>query len=378
MSPFRVALACVAAAILWWTFTVQCNYGGNVTGLFTHGGTKFIPPGIAHENVFIFKNAPGFDGQFFHYMAHDPLIRTDYWQYMDTIRLRYRRILVPGLAYVLAFGQHAWIHATYIAVMALFLFGGVFATSHYALLNGLPAWAGVMFLAVPASLISIDRMAVDMPAAACIAGYIVLAMRGSRWPLYLLLIATPLVRETGNILIGSHVVLLCLRRRFFDAALFATAVIPAVAWGAYVATRTPAFDVPIVPVPFATIIQVLEFEPVARPPWQQILKWLHVAAVFGAWIALGFGLRTVLKTWRDPLQLPLLGFSGIAVLILNGKYWFGVYDFDRLTSPLLLLLLLAAMRERRWWLASPLLLITPRTAMEAAWQLRGVEYCFLR
>ena len=47
----------------------------------------------------------GFDGQFYHYMAHDPLLTHGMAGAVDLPRLRYGRILVPALAYAVAFGR---------------------------------------------------------------------------------------------------------------------------------------------------------------------------------------------------------------------------------------------------------------------------------
>ena len=67
----------------------------------------------------------------YHYAAHDPLIRTDIWRYMDDSRVRYRRILLPATAFVLALGQPSRIDTAYIVANSLFLILGAWWLSRY-------------------------------------------------------------------------------------------------------------------------------------------------------------------------------------------------------------------------------------------------------
>ena len=95
-------LAAIALVTLWQWATVTANYGGNWTALFCTGATQRQPPLVVSENIYLFANSPGFDGQMYHYIAHDPLMRSDLRRYIDDPRLRYRRILIPLLAYGVA------------------------------------------------------------------------------------------------------------------------------------------------------------------------------------------------------------------------------------------------------------------------------------
>jgi hypothetical protein len=96
----------------------------NWTALFCTGSRFPVPPALAGESVYIFPNSTGYDGQMYHYVAHDPFIRTDMWRYMDNAQVRYRRILLPALAFLLAAGWQPGIDRAYIGANLLFLFFG--------------------------------------------------------------------------------------------------------------------------------------------------------------------------------------------------------------------------------------------------------------
>src|SRR3569833_2196365 len=96
------ALACVLLAFSWQFLTVQKNYGGDWTAVFCAGSTSKMPPVLSH--IYRFPNSSGFDGAIYLVMAHDPLMRNGYAAFVDDPGLRYRRILLPALAYAGALG----------------------------------------------------------------------------------------------------------------------------------------------------------------------------------------------------------------------------------------------------------------------------------
>ncbi|HEV8146815.1 MAG TPA: hypothetical protein VGP79_10555 [Bryobacteraceae bacterium] len=93
----------VAALVLTWqALTVRYSYGGNWSGLFCTGSRMPFPSELAHENIYVFPNSSGYDGQAYHYVAHDPWFQRGLANYIDAPRLRTRRILVPALAWLVA------------------------------------------------------------------------------------------------------------------------------------------------------------------------------------------------------------------------------------------------------------------------------------
>src|ERR1041385_915357 len=155
--PAILALAAVLAVWLWQLATVHFNYGGNWTALFCTAPDWRIPPFLLGENIFKFPaGSLGYDGQMYHLIAHDPWMHRGAVAAMDDPALRYRRILVPMLAWLLALGRDSAIHAAYFAVILGFVFLGVYWLARVMAIRGRhPAW-GLMFLLMPATLVSID------------------------------------------------------------------------------------------------------------------------------------------------------------------------------------------------------------------------------
>jgi hypothetical protein len=72
-----------------------------------------------------------------------------------------------------------------------------------SLLGIVLAW-GTAFLLVPATLISIDRMTIEVGLAALCVGFVYFLRTNSRWGVYAVLLTAPLVRETGLISIAGY------------------------------------------------------------------------------------------------------------------------------------------------------------------------------
>jgi len=86
-----VALLCLGCLAAWQALTVHYSYGGNWTALFLTGTQlKEVPPALQSENIYLFQNS-GYDGQFYHYIAHDPFFQRNFSPYFDNARFRYRR-----------------------------------------------------------------------------------------------------------------------------------------------------------------------------------------------------------------------------------------------------------------------------------------------
>src|SRR5574342_339550 len=79
------ALAVVLLAFGWQAANVHCNYSGNWTALFCVGANLGVPPALAFEHIVEFTE-DGFDGQYYHTMAHDPLMRRGFTRHLDLPR----------------------------------------------------------------------------------------------------------------------------------------------------------------------------------------------------------------------------------------------------------------------------------------------------
>ncbi len=371
MRPLFVAILAVALAFTWQFLAVRYNYGGNWTGLFCTGGNLVQPPSLAAENIYTFVHTDGYDGQFYHYVAHDPLLRGGLAQYMDSPRVRYGRILVPGLAAVAAAGQSRYVDAAYIAVNLLFLFAGVYWLGLFAGIHGFhPGWA-VLFLLVPATVVSLDRLTVDLALAALTIAFALYVTEDRPRKLYLVLALAPLIRELGFLLTAAYVLAELRERRFKRAAWFATAALPALAWYAFVASRTPGFSAKgwLIPIPLASLIDRM-LHPVhyaTAPAVTLAANVLDELALAGTLCALILAFWLLRKKWSRPLQLAVL-LIALGALTFGRPFWIEAYAFARILSPLLVLIALFGVASRSWIPLLPLAMVIPRVGFEIGGQ----------
>src|SRR5260370_40951929 len=143
------ALVCACIGLAWQVLTVHYNYGGNWTGLFITGSQFPVPPSLASENLYVLPNTTGYDGQMYHYVAHDPLMQQEFGDFMDNARLRYRRILLPALAFIVAAGRQSAIDVSFIASNLLFLFLGACWLSRDFVFSGQSPALSILFGLVP-------------------------------------------------------------------------------------------------------------------------------------------------------------------------------------------------------------------------------------
>jgi len=370
-----VGLACAVLAFLWQFLTVDANYRGNWTAFFYTGAKLQQPPQLASENIYRFDGSRGYDGQMYHYIAHDPFFRRGLTAYIDAPRMRYRRILVPVSAYLLALGRNNWIDKAYAAVILLSIFlGGLWLSAFFAQL-GYRAEYGLAFLLIPATLVSIDRFTVDAALAALCIAFAIFATRESLAALYLTLIAAALVRETGLLLIAAYVVWLLWNRNFSRAVIFATAAFPALVWYLIVElyTEPEAFSFAS-PVPFHGLA-----ERIVNPYQYQFPGWISAASTLLDYVALaGIAAAVALASWMlwrrefSPVAAAIYTFAFLAMFLDSPGAWTEIYAFARTLSPLLILLALFGLSRQSWISAAPLALVVPRTAIQLAPQAAGV------
>jgi len=370
LNPQRVrcavfALLCALCLFAWQALTVRYTYSGNWTGLFCTGALFPPPPPLAAEHLYVFPKA-GYDGQAYHDIAHDPFFRRGFARYIDAPRLRYRRILVPGLAFLLAGGRDRLVDAAYFAVVLGFIALGAWWLARVGALFGYGAWLGLCFAAVPAVLISVDRMTVDVALVALVAGFALYTREWRPGKLYAVLVAAALSRETGLLLVVACVLWLAWERRFRAAVLFSTAALPAAAWMFFVQLRTgPAEAHPItwrLLSGFAgRLLHPFSADP--SPAIRALIDTFDVVALAGVGLALVWA---GLSAWRrklTPVSVAIYLFALLALVLAPGDTWSDVYSFGRTLSPLLLLCALDGLAERKFWPSLSVLLVDPAVGL---------------
>ncbi|HYL75887.1 MAG TPA: hypothetical protein VEU96_16875 [Bryobacteraceae bacterium] len=368
-------MGCAALAFCWQFLTVHANYQGRWNALFCTAAGYPQPPQFVGENLYLFQNSPGYDGTVYHYIAHDPFLTGAMLPYVDAPRYRYRRILVPLAAYALAMGRTDWVDTAYFAVILLFVFLG-----GYWLAGLRPLW-GIGFLLVPATLISLDRMTVDIALAALCAGFAVFVARGSAWQIYAVLVAAPLVRETGLLLIAAYVLHLLWKQKLRDAVLFATAVIPTLLWYLFVMVQThPEGGGVFSLIPFEGFVTRL-FTPTAYAlsgKTAMLVTILDYGALVGMALAVALAIRMAWHRLTGPIEIATYLFALLTIFLVHPEPWRDPFGYSRALSPLLLFVALSGLPRGEWVSAAPLLLVALRVVAQFWPQVMGILHIAAR
>lgn len=368
-SSLIYALLCCALVLGWQSLIVTWQYGGNWTALFYTGEYGRIPPGLASEGIYRVSGSAGYDGQFYHYIAHDPFLNRGMAGYVDNPRLRWRRILVPSLAWTAAAGQSRWVDPAYFAVTLAWVFLGAYWLSRYCRLYGHHPACGLAFLLVPAVLVSIERMTIDTALAALCIGFALYAEAEPSWKLYPVLVLAPLARETGLLLVFAWCAWLLARKDWKRALVYSTALVPFLGWLAFLAGRTaPDLTSWSSWLPLSGIVSrtlhPIQYAVTGR--WLAAAAATDYLAVFGIWAAFAFAIAALALRPRKltPVEAAAAAFALLLAFLAKPDIWSEAYAFGRTLSPLLLLLAMAGIARGQWRHLAPLGMVLPRMAVQ--------------
>jgi hypothetical protein len=376
-------LVCALAVLSWQALTIHFNFQDNWTALFVTGEHFTVPPSLAAEHVWQAPKSDGWDGQFYHFIAHDPFLTGGMVRYTEAARLRYRRILIPAAAFLLATGQAGAIDWAYRLVILLFFVLGTCWTARLAKQYGRnPAW-GLLFFFLPAAVASASRMAVDVGLCALVAAFVLYSgeRRDSR-KLYAVLVLAGLVRDTGLLLTAAYCLWVLagkeqpLRKRVARAAVFGSAALPTLAWYLYVYSRTPPYPGGAsLSIPLSGLIdRFIHLIPYPFAPWfNLIIRSLDRLALMG--ILLAFVLATtrhITERLKRPSGYAAILFVLLGLLLWHPGDWLDAIDYGRILSPLLFLLALEALETGSWLALAPLGMELPRFGLQMGSQAWGI------
>lgn len=360
-APRKSAAIAVLAAVLvfaWTAARVHYVFAGNWTALFCTGAYFPPPPDLA-SGTYLF-NGGGYDGQFYRYLAHDPFLQNGYFHSVDAPQLRFHRILVPLAAWAFALGQRAWIDGAFLFVEMLFLAIGVYWTAGLLARRGRsPCW-GLLFVLVPATLASFDRMLVDGPLVALFAGFL-LYCDEERWGCVFIVAAlAALTRETGLLLVAALVADRLWRRDWRPAASFASAALPAFAWYLFLAFRLPPDRPPVILAPpaWGLVRRLFWLRHYPDPRLQVLLRVTDVLAVLGLAICIVLAACWLLKRSVGPVSLSVALFVALALVLGAPAHMVDAFGFGRPVSPLLLWIMVEAVSRKAWTALVPPLLVS--------------------
>jgi hypothetical protein len=391
-SQIRVSIAWAVLALvlllLWQFLTVHYNRDGNWNALFLTGDSYAIPPDLAPTTYKFWGH--GFDGEMYRYVAHDLFMQRGYVKYVDGPAQRYHRILVPALAFLLVAGHAAWIDASYIVVIATFVLLGAYWFSRWAVSVGRhPAWA-LAFLLIPATLISMDRMTVDVALAAFTIACAFYWRTGAWTQLFIVLMLACLVRETGVLLVGGCCLAELLNRRLSRAVIWGTTALPALVWYVFIGRVFPEKATHLgMPQWFANGIGAGIFRNLHAPPHYPLAPLLDMIARSGDVMSLtAILVASVLAILffrthpRNPSAIAAAMFVFLVFAITRTTYWNDVNGYARVLSPLLILVAMGSLAGESglpWWTGLvPAIVVDLRLSMEFASAAGGIVRGLLR
>ena len=335
----------------WQAFYCVASTRRDPAGLFFSGDAFPKPPEL--WGSYQYPDSRGYDGQMYRLLAHDPLNRKGYWDYLDDARFRSRRILIPALSGLLGGGSTRAVDLGYIAITDIVLALGAVCFVRLAG-DGIPtALALAIYALIPAVIASADRMVLDGPA---VAGFLaaLLFFRERRWrPLWVLAALLPLVRETLICVNAGIGLALLVRREYRRAARAALTAAPALAWWWYAGLRTqPSTSMRLLSFPLWPQIERL-VQPFARPVSPAVNLLLEsldlLACICLLWAFFWFG-KTVLAEfreggWKDD-TLIVLPSAVLAAVSSSHQILAEPYAFMRVDSVLLAWVILRMVRWR--------------------------------
>jgi hypothetical protein len=369
-----VASAAILLLATWQLLQVHYLFNGNWTGLFCAGDRMPLPPGF--ESTYRAPKSDGYDGQFYRYIAYDPFLKRDLWRYMDGGSYRYRRLLVPLLAWALAGLTRVSADSAYIAVIWFFTGLGTYCLARLATRYGYSALWGLLFLIAPATLIAGDFLTVDVALAALTVA-IVLALESERFKLAVLLAACcPLCHDTGVIIPGALTLFYLIRKDLLRAMIAAASIVPAWLWFQYIRSAIPAPATVAKAVPswvFQKVgIGIVErlLHPIPYPygPFtRSVIQGLDFAAITSILVCLILvifqpGARRRLTA--DFLACAGVLYFGLALALGSPFFWIDPNGYGRTFTVLLLLAAIRGFQIRRLAYAAPLVLVTFRVGLQ--------------
>ncbi len=284
----------------------------------------------------------GYDGQFFYFMALDPVHARDY---MSMPAYRYGRILYPALARAISLGHLDWIPGILLLINLVAVGLGVWAVAAWLLRAGLSPWPALLYALYPGTVVAVTRDLSDVLALSLVAVAVYAFRYGGRYALptsAVLFALAGLTRETMLAAAAMFAVQLLAERRFLTGVLFGlVAAVPYLAWHTFVGVWMGSMSVPAAAMPTFPLWGLIAY---GVPSAIFVLQM--IAVVFPGVIAAGIALYLWRRTGMTAEILALLVNVLIGVVLLNHASYIEIEGSARAAGgvPLFLLFCLPLIR----------------------------------
>jgi hypothetical protein len=322
------------------------EYDGNFSG-FLHVSKRFLGrneilfehPGIRRELIKV--DWTGYDGQFFYFMAFDPLIQK--YQFtsnpaerpIDIPVFRYRRIAYPVLAKLIALNNPAYYPA---AMMFLILAGAAFCgffIAKIAVNNVLSGWEGLACILIPGFWFALSVATPEPLAAAFLAVGFFLTLRKRYLIAAILFSLAILTRESAALFVVILAAFEFRNTKNVKAALTLIAsLIPYFAWRSFVAITL--FDLNgwngffVEPanlgLPFAGIVEV--YQHIANGTYSPTITVKAFTLPILLFILFCVGLVMYVRT-KNPAGILTAIYAFLALSLSYNKVWMDVSNVER-------------------------------------------------
>ncbi len=349
-----VALPVLAAAavflVVGYSAGTRVARSGDPAAMI-RAGEQFAAPELLPSDAVI-EPATGYDGQFFFYLAQDPLLtgRAASWDeetspHVDWPGYRYQRILLPALGWLTSWGNPDVLEWTLPLINVLAVLGTGFLLARFLSLRGRSPWLSLVFMVSLGMLAGVTNDLADPLAAALFVAGVLWWLEGRAAPAVIALAACLLARELYVLPVATIALLELLRapRRGLPW------LVPLAVLGAWQIGLRLILAAPVTPdaaerpsiVPLLGAVR--KAREVIRLDWLGAAHWelLFVALLLGISLYLGGrGLLAVVacgRARRLPSRealLPVVAFAAVATIpFLTVALWRYIPSYARYAAP---------------------------------------------
>jgi hypothetical protein len=342
--------------------------------VFIKAGAVFEAPKLLPHKVFLFRST-GYDGQFFFYLAQDPLLqgkaaRRDQVSapHIDHVSYRYQRILLPVLGWLSSWGDPNVLEWTMPLINLIAVLGSGFLLARFLARRGhSPWWSLVYMLSLGQMIGVVDDLSDPLAAGLFVAG-VVWWLEEQEAPAIVAFTACLLARETYIVPVAIVCLVELVRRR---RAAWAW-LLPPLIWGAwelyvrFAVAQTPSkLIAKPSPIPLLGAAHKLKLI-LQDDPWG-VANWeiVFIGLLLIIWLL--FFLRCI-DTVRDVVRtrrvgktelVPILALTAaLFIPFLTVAEWKDIMSYSRYAAPIGgMMMLVYAIRPQRVWLWLSLALV---------------------
>jgi hypothetical protein len=184
---------------------------------------------------------PGYDGQFYWGIAIDPLATGQVHGLLDKPSYRYGHPLYGWLGWLLSAGQPVLVPAALAVVALASVFAAAAAAAALGIRRGSTGWEGLCVALSPGLIVAAASDLGEPLAAALMLAAIAALIWAKTRSAWICLALLPLAKEPLTLVVAAVVASELLQHRPRRAALFATALLPSLAWWTYARVQLGAW-----------------------------------------------------------------------------------------------------------------------------------------